>query len=659
MLFRFSPKQQRRTTILFTALLLIGWSLVFSLFTPIWHKWDYKLLDPLYRLAIDQGHGPQPSFVPDILYLTITDDTYDAFGSNHLDRRNLAQINLALHQLDVEGIIYDIIFARASTPQADQLFTESIAQAGNVYLPLALAHSSTPVAFQWQQSIAHARLKHEFIGTPHEHRSAHAHPRYAQRALTSHDAFAAVALASGDIAIHADADSIYRHLCLLTRIDAQYFPTLALSVFLKWRGIPLEALELAWGQHLRIPAQPHHRLSEDVVIPIDAHGCTFVPLVGRFGEDFRQMPAHQLLEYMQQPQLRGNLLEWFAGRFVLIGDIATGASDLGYTPLQADVPLLVLHAALLNGLLTNTFYQPWQPWQAGLLVILATMGLGVMASLRTGYFLYAAGMLGSMALVGVAWLELLDFRLFPLATLLAAHLLSFGILVMVRELAVSRERAFIKTVFGRYVPEKVVDVLLSHPEMVVLGGEEREVSVLFADIQGFTTLAEHLSPPVLVQLLNEYFSEMTAIILQHDGIIDKFQGDAIMAEFGMPAPLAHHADHAVAAAIAMQQRLRVLHTQWRERGLPELQCRIGINSGRVIAGNMGAHNIMDYTAMGDAVNLASRLEQINKHYDTTLIISEFTVQQLSPHRFHTRWLDTVQVKGRQQVVNIYEVLLPF
>lgn len=654
---RFSNNRQVLPVGLVTLILLSCWGVIWLLLDPVWHKWDYKSLDYVYRLAVQKGHGPEPAFAPDIIYLTITDDTYDAFGTNYLDRRNLAPVNLALRQLDVEGIIYDIIFARASTPEADRLFAASIADAGNVHLPFALARSSEPVAFQWQAGMAYERLRSEFIGEPQESRLQHARPFYAQRALTQHDAFAEAALASGDIAVRADADSIYRHACLLTRIDTQYFPTLALSVFLTWAGASLADVQVAWGRHLTIPALPHNSISQDVVIPIDEQGCTFIPFVRPMGEDFRQMPAHQFLEYFQNPQFRGNLLDWFEGRFVLIGDVATGGSDLGYTPLEADVPLVVLHAALLNALLTKTFYQPWCSWQAGIMIMAMVLLMGVIACIRSTYVLYAAGAVCISLLVLLAWVEMLHFRLFPLTTMFAAGVLTIGTLVVFRELSTSRERAFIKNVFGRYVPGKVVNELLSNPEMIVLGGEERDVSVLFSDITGFTTIAESLDPPVMVMLLNEYFSEMTEIILQHDGIIDKFQGDAIMAEFGIPALTEQHADQAVSAAISMQQRLVTLRTNWRKQGLPELCCRIGINSGKVIVGNMGARAIMDYTVMGDAVNLASRLEQANKTYQTSLIISEFTLARLTPDRFNIRFLDTVQVRGRQQAVKIYEVMI--
>jgi len=164
-----------------------------------------------------------------------------------------------------------------------------------------------------------------------------------------------------------------------------------------------------------------------------------------------------------------------------------------------------------------------------------------------------------------------------------------------------------------------------------------------------------MTPKKLVQLLNEYLSEMTEILLAAGGIIDKYEGDAIMAEFGMPLPLPDHADRAVSAALKMQRRLRDLRTQWAQRGLPELKCRIGINTGEVIVGNMGSKRVFDYTVIGDAANLASRLEGANKLYNTFLMISESTYNALTPDRFLTRVLDVIKVKGKSEAVKVFEV----
>ncbi len=235
-------------------------------------------------------------------------------------------------------------------------------------------------------------------------------------------------------------------------------------------------------------------------------------------------------------------------------------------------------------------------------------------------------------------------------------LVVFFALVTTLEAAVRRERAFIRGAFARYVPGKVVDTLLGSPETLKLGGEERVMSVLFSDLAGFTSFSEKMTPTQLVHLLNQYLTEMTNIVLAEGGIIDKYEGDAIMAEFGAPLSLPDHADRAVRAGLKMQRRLKELREIWKGQGLPELKCRVGINTGAMIVGNMGSNQLFDYTVIGDSVNLASRLEGANKRYNTHLMISEFTLDYLTPGLFRTRVLDVITVKGKSKAVKVFEVV---
>jgi adenylate cyclase len=345
----------------------------------------------------------------------------------------------------------------------------------------------------------------------------------------------------------------------------------------------------------------------------------------------------------------------FEGRLVLIGDISTGVSDLGQTPLASHEPLILVHASLLNGMLTNSFYDQWTSNHVLALIWLAGTLLGLAACLRSSWALYGSGIAVSAAIAGLTWLEFIHFHLVPIATVAGSVLIFFFGLVAAVELAVGKERSFIRNAFSRYVPEMVVDALISNPQMLKLSGEERIITVLFCDLADFTTISENLPPARLVHLLNQYLTEMTAIILTHGGIIDKFEGDAIMAEFGAPLPMPDHAERAVRAGLEMQKRLQDLRPIWRNNDLPELQCRVGINTGQMIIGNMGSDQVFDYTVIGDAVNIASRLEGANKYYNTHLIISEYTRQALPPGGFRTRVLDLIKVKGKSKPVKVYEV----
>jgi len=197
--------------------------------------------------------------------------------------------------------------------------------------------------------------------------------------------------------------------------------------------------------------------------------------------------------------------------------------------------------------------------------------------------------------------------------------------------------------------------VMDDPTMLDLGGEERDLTVLFADIRGFTTMSEQFTANELTQFLNEYFTPMTAIIFESGGTLDKYMGDAIMAFYGAPTTLEDHAVRSCKASLDMVKELEILNAQWTERGLLTIDIGIGCNSGPMRVGNMGSKQRMDYTVMGDNVNLGSRLEGINKAYGTRICVSEYTVE-LAKEEIHFRELDAVRVKGKTEPVRIFEVV---
>jgi adenylate cyclase len=222
-------------------------------------------------------------------------------------------------------------------------------------------------------------------------------------------------------------------------------------------------------------------------------------------------------------------------------------------------------------------------------------------------------------------------------------------------LLAQQEKKMLRGAFAYYVPEKVVEEIIKNPEKLTLGGEERVVTVMFSDVAGFTSISEKLTPHALVVLLNEYLTAMTEIVIRHNGIIDKYEGDAIMAEFGVPVDFPNHPQAACRAALEMQSVLKDLRKKWAEENRPQLKARIGINTGEVIVGNMGSQNVFDYTVMGDHVNLGARLESANKFYNTYIMISEFTQEHVKDD-FYTRPLDLIRVKGKEKPIEVFELI---
>jgi adenylate cyclase len=651
MIFKFKNRKHIHLVLLLEAVLLPSILVFWAVFGTVWTRLDFQILDFFYAQAVQRGYGPPRS--SRIVYVTITDDSYAKFGTRILDRMVIARVNEALAQLGPAAVAYDLIFPLPSTPAADQRFADSITQLGTVYLPIAPDLTPTAQPFQWSNRRADERLQSEQLRTPREQGAAQ--PLYATSVLRQLDAFAEAAFNTGHIGASQDADGVYRHLPLLVKVDTAYLPSMALSVFLDAVKAPWEAVTVHWGHTLTIAALPGSTLTRDVVIPIDTQGRTCVPYAQTWGNDFPAMPIHRLLELFDDPNLRGNLQDFFDNKFVFVGDVSTGIADAGQTPLDRYAPLILTHAALMNGLLTNTFYQRWSFWDVLALVCVIGVLVGHAAMAQSSIVLYVTGAVLFVGLLALTGIELVHYTLLPLASVLTSVLVIFFGIVIALEVAITKDQAFIRNTFAKYVSEKVVNELLQHPELLHLGGEERVVSVLFSDIANFTTLSEHLPPRALVGLLNNYLTEMTAIVLEQGGIIDKYIGDGIMAEFGAPIPIPRHADQAVRAALYMQRRMEELRPQWRQQGLPELRCRVGINTGTMVVGNIGSEQVFNYTVIGDPVNLAARLEGANKYYQTQVMISEFTHDCLTPNLFRTRLLDAIRVKGRLQPVKVYEV----
>jgi adenylate cyclase len=240
---------------------------------------------------------------------------------------------------------------------------------------------------------------------------------------------------------------------------------------------------------------------------------------------------------------------------------------------------------------------------------------------------------------------------YPLLTMVIVY----TAVTLYRYIIEEREKRKIRGAFSFYVNPSVVNEMLKNPEKLKLGGDKKELSVLFSDIRGFTTLAEEMEPETLVNLLNEYLTDMTNVVFEFDGLLDKYIGDAVMAVFGAPLEQADHPMLACRTALKMLERLRKMQEKWEAEGTPRLDIGIGINTGPMVVGNMGSERRFDYTVMGDSVNLASRLEGINKEYGTQVVISEFTHDRVKDD-FFCRELDAVRVKGKVRPVKIFELV---
>ncbi len=354
--------------------------------------------------------------------------------------------------------------------------------------------------------------------------------------------------------------------------------------------------------------------------------------------------------------------EVFAGKIVVVGATLPEMQDFVRSPFfnseegqQVLTSGAEMHAAAIETMLSGRHYRRLSGWSDLLVIFAAALAISLL-TLRSRPLLgmFIALVLAAAYVALAYWFFIARFLLLdmvaPAGAVMACHA-GNTLYFFVRE---RRERQRIRGMFAKYVPDKVINVLYENPELMNLGGEERELTILFSDLAGFTPFAESLPPSELVEWLNEYLSEMTDIVLAHDGIIDKYEGDLIMAEFGAPLHDPDHALKACRAALAMQKRLAELRDEWKREGRDPLFARIGISTGRVVLGNMGSRTVHDYTVLGDAVNLASRLEGANKVFGSSIMISEATFQQ-AEEGIVCRELDLLRVKGKRRAVTVYEL----
>jgi adenylate cyclase len=348
--------------------------------------------------------------------------------------------------------------------------------------------------------------------------------------------------------------------------------------------------------------------------------------------------------------------EEFRDKIVFVGVTAIGLHDVFAVPFGEGgvMPGIQIHGNVADDILSGRFIRP-APALARLASV-AAGGVAVGLAAMLPWLVMAVVLsLGIVGLFGLLAVDLFGRGLWlPAAQpVLAMALAMFGG-VAYQYFVEGREKRKMRHLFGRYVPRDVCEQLIANPALAELGGRRREMTVLFSDIRGFTTLTEQGQAEEIVAQLNEYFSRMVEVLFRHRGTLDKFVGDMVMALFGAPLDDPEHPDHAVQAALDMAHELGELNSRWMAEGRLPLDIGIGINTGEMIAGNIGSAAIMSYTVIGDAVNLGARLESLNKQYGTRIIISEMTRARLAG-RYDLRPLGEVVVKGKSQPVAIYEV----
>jgi len=419
--------------------------------------------------------------------------------------------------------------------------------------------------------------------------------------------------------------------------------------------------------HISLEAVRHYLGSPPLILNTAAYGVDSITIgklqlptdeEGRILINFRG-PQKTFPHYSFIDVLNGTApAAAFKDKIVLVGATSIGIYDMRVTPFSGTFPGVEIHANIIDNILRNDpISRPdWVTVADVLAILLCGIGLTVAIS-RIRALLGTLVTIGLIVLYGalnefvfVTW-EIWLTAIYPGMTMVFVF---FGVTTY-RFMTEEKKKREIKEAFSHYVAPSLVQHILQDPSKLVLGGEERRLTVLFSDIRGFTTISEALKPQELVKLMNDYLTPMTDVILANDGTVDKYMGDAIMAFWGAPIWQEDHQVRACRAALAMMDRLKELQSGWEQRGIPRIDIGIGISTGKLTVGNMGSTTRFDYTVMGDSVNLGSRLEGLNKEYGTHIIVPKFTYEDVKTH-FILRQLDLIKVKGKNIPIKIYELM---
>ena len=545
------------------------------------------------------------------------------------------------------ALAFDVLFSEPSSygVQDDQALGAAMSRFGRVVGSAFLSHS-TGHQTRWPATIPRPRFNVAGLQTWLSHTQAKeiAFPSAALPIPEVGRSAAAVC----NVHLDPDPDGLYRWTSLLSVFDGQVLPSLGIGAYLA--GHPGTSMSIKPGQ----------LALGDLSIPTDDIGRALLRFRGPAGTHRAYSAAAVIqselrLRQGEEPAIQDR--KAFQDKYVFFGFTAPGLYDLRPVPVASVYPGVEVHATVLDNLLSGDFLREVAPWQ--------TFSLVVILAVACGAFTFGIRRTSAFVLVSVAFLCL------PIPLCLVAYSKGLWLPLVVQELAVAssisltlvinyategRQKRFIKNAFQQYLSPAVIDQLLQHPERLKLGGERKVLSIFFSDLQGFTSISENLSPEALTSLLNEYLSAMADIIQEEGGTVDKYEGDAIIAFWNAPMEMEDHAARAVRAALRCQARLKEMRSHFQEQAGKELFMRIGINTGPAVVGNMGSHTRFDYTMLGDAVNLASRLEGVNKRFGTHTMISEFTVHHLD-EEFGLRRLARVAVVGRKEPVTIYEPML--
>ena len=619
---------------------ILSWSLIFLFYSyGFFEPYELKTYDALCRLQAQRSPAP-----PEVVLIVVDQGSLEAAQRQGIQwpwpRQMYAPIVQYCALAGARALVFDVLFDQPSSygKEDDQILAEALKQNGHGFLALFLSREKRPPA-PWEENILRR------IGlSPSDHSGKVSSPYVST--IPAIEILAEGAAGLGNVMVLPGPDGVYRQLPLIFFYRNQWIPSLGLAVYRHLYGndsLVLQKKTLKTGKE---------------EIPLDRQGLFLLHYYNP-ARDFSRLSAFNVVQSFQAVQEGGKPVyppHLLKDKIVFLGFTAAGLYDLKPTPLSPVSPGVLAHATLVANLIHKDFRVRISPVPLLAIALTIAVAMGVAVMLIPSLWKLAFLLVGLTTAVVFSVSLSFQKSFWVDGVLLSVNLgLSFAMSTAFSAATEGRQRRQIKKMFSHYMSDLLIQDLLKNPDKVRLGGEKRVLTVFFSDLAGFTSLSEKLSPEEVVALLNRYLTAMTDILLRSGGLIDKYEGDAIMAFWGAPVFQEDHAVRACLAALDNQSRLGELRQEFLQAGLPPIHARIGINTGEMIIGNMGSSQRFDFTVIGDSVNLASRLEGAGKEYGVQILISEETYSQAAA-RIEVRELDLLRVKGKEKPVRIYELL---
>jgi len=609
---------------------IIIFAITFILYVAhIFDVWEWKTWDLRLRLFSDSSRASK-----NIVIFLVDQSSLDVYEQEMgvswpWPREMYSYIIAYCMEAGAKAVFIDFIFSESSVygVDDDQKLADAIAQSGNVFLPISLSKGTKEVEESYSILLKKFALEENLF------------PRHSSHSMKSVslpvEGFLSAAQGVGNSTFVQDKDGIYRRMPLLFSWNDLYLPSVPFA--------------------LARVSDENMQFSD---IPLDSSNQMILRYYGPTGTYPSYSIAAIINSYAQlqegmSPQIPP---ETFKGKIVFIGGSAPGILDLRPTPFSPVYPGVEILATALDNILSKDYIRIPSPlvlfFFIGLLSLITAVGSSLLKKiwLTVPFAIFCLGLLASVTSLAFGlgyWLEFVAPGFAVVVSFTTAMVLNYSF--------EGRQKRFIKSVFRHYLSPDVIDRVLEDPSLLRLGGEKRIITSFFSDVAGFTSISESLSPEELVNLLNDFLSEMTDIILSYGGTLDKYEGDAIIAFWNAPLDQPDHAVRACRAALECQKRLEELRPVFAQKSGHELYMRVGLNSGPAVVGNMGSHSRFDYTAMGDTINMASRLEGACKHYSVPILVGDTTFQ-MAKDVVAAREVDLIRVVGKSNPERVYQIL---